>query len=77
MFSLFVSKLLILLFWIGSWSELNSGWSYLSKHFAGPLVILSQLTQLVLMCSYVFHYVRAAINDSPMILPTVMSDRRD
>ena len=76
-FSMAVSKFMNLLFWLGSWRELNSGWSYLSKHFAGPLVIISQVTQLCLMASFIFYYIRAAITDAPMVLPTIMSDRRD
>ncbi len=76
-FSMAASKFLNLLFWLGSWKELNSGWGFLSKHFAGPLVILSQITQLALMASFIFYYIRAAMQDAPMILPTSMGDRRD
>ena len=76
-FSMAASKFLNLLFWMGSWKELNSGWSFLSKHFAGPLVIVSQITQLVLMGTCIYYYIRAAVTDAPMVLPTSMGDRRD
>ena len=72
-----ISKFLNLLFWLNSWRELNSGWSYLSRHFAGPIVIASQITQLALMASFIFYYLRAAFSDTPLILPTSMADRRD
>ncbi|KAK8800484.1 hypothetical protein WA171_005115 [Blastocystis sp. BT1] len=76
-FSMAASKFLNLLFWLGSWKELNSGWSFLSKHFAGVAVIASQITQLVLMSTFIFYYIRSAVYDAPMTLPTVMMDRRD
>lgn len=76
-FSMAASKFLNLLFWMGSWEELNGGWGFLSQHFAGPLVITSQILQLVLMASFIFYYVRAAVQDAPMVLPTSMMDRRD
>lgn len=72
-----VSKFLNLLFWMGSWKELNGGWNYLSRHFAGLAVIISQITQLVLMSTFIFYYIRSAVNDAPMVLPTFGIDRRD
>ena len=71
------SKFLNLLFWLGSWKELNSGWTFLSKHFAGLAIITSQILQLVLMSTFIYYYIRSAMMDAPMVLPTVMNDRSD
>lgn len=56
---MFVSKLLNFMFWLGSWKELNGSYGFISSHFAGFAIILSQICQLGLMSSYVFYYVRA------------------
>ena len=40
-------------------------------------MIASQITQLVLMSTFIFYYIRSAVYDAPMTLPTVMMDRRD
>lgn len=58
-FALFLSKLLDFMFWMNSWTELNGYYGFISKHFAGLMIILSQILQLGLMSSYVFYYVRA------------------
>ncbi|KAK8829004.1 hypothetical protein WA538_001005 [Blastocystis sp. DL] len=76
-FALFLSKLLDFLFWMNSWTELNGYYGFISKHFAGLMIILSQILQLGLMSSYVFYYVRAAVVDSPMVLPTSLDMRSD
>ncbi|KAK8798635.1 hypothetical protein WA588_003715, partial [Blastocystis sp. NMH] len=72
-FSMAASKFLNLLFWLGSWKELNSGWTFLSKHFAGLAIITSQVLQLVLMSTFIYYYIRSAMMDAPMVLPTVMN----
>ena len=76
-FSLFVSKLLVFFFWMSSWTELNGSYGFISRHFAGLAIIVSQITQLVLMASYVFYYLRSAIYDAPMVLPTSLDMRSD
>ncbi|KAK8816271.1 endoplasmic reticulum retaining receptor [Blastocystis sp. ATCC 50177/Nand II] len=76
-FAMFISKLLNFFFWMGSWSELNGDYGFISRHFAGLAIILSQVAQLGLMASYVFYYLRSAIYDSPMVLPTSMDMRAD
>lgn len=87
MFSLFVSKLLVFFFWMSSWKELNGSYGFISSHFAGLAIILSQISQLALMASYVFYYLRSwekgwrlrcrAIYDAPMVLPTSLDMRSD
>ena len=84
---MFVSKLLNFMFWLGTWKELNGSYGFISSHFAGLAIILSQVCQLGLMSSYVVYYIKAydlilsfmcrAINDSPMILPTTMDTRAE
>lgn len=84
---MFISKLLNFFFWMGSWDELNGEYGFISRHFAGIAIILSQIAQIALMASYVFYYLRSssfrcgvtcrAIYDSPMVLPTSMDMRAD
>ena len=56
---MFISKLLNFFFWMGSSSELNGDYGFISRHFAGLAIILSQVAQLGLMASYVFYYLRS------------------
>ena len=56
---MFASKLLNFLFWLGSWKELNGTYGFISSHFAGLAIIVSQVLQLVLMSSFVYYYLKA------------------
>ncbi|KAK8795996.1 hypothetical protein WA171_003960 [Blastocystis sp. BT1] len=76
-FAMFLSKLMDFLFWMNSWQELNGYYGFISSHFAGITIIFFQILQLGLMSSYVFYYVRSALVDSPMVLPTSMDMRSD
>ena len=72
---------------MSSWKELNGTYGFISSHFAGLAIILSQISQLALMASYVFYYLRSwglerrlrgrAIYDAPMVLPTSLDMRSD
>ena len=69
---MFISKLLNFFFWMGSWSELNGDYGFISRHFAGLAIILSQVAQL-----RDAGVTRSAIYDSPMVLPKSMDMRAD
>ncbi|KAK8803568.1 hypothetical protein WA158_001262 [Blastocystis sp. Blastoise] len=71
------SRFLNFLFWSSSWKELNRGANWFSSHLAGQTVVCAQITQMILMANYVYHYINSVINDAPMRLPTYMNVRMD
>ena len=68
---------------------MNQGKGWFSSHFAGQFVIVSQLTQLVLMANYIYYYIKAyvdvitflnvssVIEDAPMRLPTYSTSKSE
>ncbi|KAK8807259.1 hypothetical protein WA158_004018 [Blastocystis sp. Blastoise] len=76
-FCLFISRLFSFFFWISSYKELNIGYTWFSSHFSGQFLLITQIFQLFLMTEYVYFYIKAAIDDAPMKLPTFQNERVD
>lgn len=70
MFTLGFSRIFELIFWLGSFKELNDSNGGM---YPGYIVLLSQLGHLVIMADYFFYYFKSLSKGQPMELPTTYS----
>lgn len=60
-----LSKAVSFVFWISSYSELNEPDATFSS-YVGLWVIITQLTQLVVMCDFIYQYIRCIMKGIPL-----------
>ena len=67
------SRVLSVLFWLFSFRELNNAYKPLTVNllagYAGYLVILAQLLQLLLIADFLYYYIKSAVTGAAFSLP--------
>lgn len=69
-FAIGMSRVFLTIFWASSYHELSDSHSIgITGGWAGRMVLLCQLIHLAVMAEFCYHYIRASVDQSPLVLP--------
>jgi len=69
-FTIGLSRVFLTIFWASSYHELSDTHSIgITGGWAGRLVLLCQIIHIGVMAEFCYHYIRASVDQSPLVLP--------